>query len=185
MAPSRPGCSTTSIRRLRTPTSRITAALTTIDDLTTRAWYERGGNESPEAVRHALTALDGFIKEVLARYQVSASQALLLGFSQGGAMALRYGLPRPNLFAGIAVLSGSLRRVEELLPDLPVERQPVFIFHGEDDLMVPVEWSQRLLAFMEEHGYMPNYQTYPIISPALVSDLRAWVKKVVPPCLPG
>lgn len=165
------------------------APLATVDDPASRAWYERGGNESPEAVRHALAALDGFIKEVLSRYQVSAGQVLLLGFSQGGAMALRYGLPRPDLFAGIAVLSGSLRRVEELLPDLPVERtQPVFIAHGEDDLMVPVEWSQRLFTFLEEHGYRPTYQTYPIghqISPGLMADLRAWGKKVLPPCLPG
>lgn len=140
-------------------------------------------------MRHALAALDGFVKDVLARYQVSAGRALLLGFSQGGAMALRYGLPRPDLFAGIAVLSGSLRRVEELRPDLPVERdQPIFIAHGEDDSMVPVEWSQRLLAFLEEHGYQPAYQTYPIghqISPALMADLRAWVKKIFPPGLTG
>jgi len=154
------------------------------DDPTTRAWYERGGKESPAAVRDALAALDGFVQEVLARYRVPRGRALLLGFSQGGAVALRYGLPRPDLFAGIAVLSGSLRRVAELLPDMPPERkQAIFVAHGLNDPMVPVEWSRALVSLLEENGYQPVYKTYPIghqISPAEIADLREWLKLVLP-----
>jgi predicted esterase len=49
-----------------------------------RGWYERGGNESPEAVRHALAALHTFALDVRERYGVAKGGALLLGFSQGG-----------------------------------------------------------------------------------------------------
>src|SRR5271168_4715564 len=90
------------------------APLAAVDGPTIRAWYARGGKESPAAVREALAALDGFVGEVTARFRVPPARTLLAGFSQGGAMGLRYGLPRPDLFAGIAVLSGSLRRVEDL-----------------------------------------------------------------------
>src|SRR5262245_57840493 len=86
-----------------------------------RAWYERGG-ESPRAVDAALSALGFFLDEVLARHQPGPGRVVLLGFSQGGAMALRYGLPRPERVAGLAVLSGSLRRLDDLLPSLPAER---------------------------------------------------------------
>src|SRR5207302_9337287 len=96
-------------------------ALPEIDE-TARAWYERGGNGSPEAVRAALASLDRFVQEVLARYQVPAGRSLLLGFSQGEAMALRYGLPRPEVFAGLVVLSDSLRQVEDLSSRLPATR---------------------------------------------------------------
>jgi hypothetical protein len=36
---------------------------------------------------------------------------------------LRYGLPRPELFAGLAVMSGSLKRVDDLRESLPVGRE--------------------------------------------------------------
>src|SRR3954454_767738 len=39
-----------------------------------RAWYERRGEGSPEAVHTALTALDGFVQEVLRRYRVPAGK---------------------------------------------------------------------------------------------------------------
>ena len=146
------------------------------NDPTARAWHERGGNESSIAVQEAMAALDGFTTEVLTRYRVEAGKSLLLGFSQGGAMALRYGLPRPERFAGIAVLSGSLRRVEDLLPNLPPEHtQPIFVAHGRQDSLVPLEWSRNLITFLEKQGYRPIYKTYPIdhqISPSLVADLR-------------
>ena len=155
-----------------------------VDEPKMRAWHERGGNESQGAVREALDALDGLVKEVTARFNVGPGRSLLLGFSQGGAMALRYGLPRPDLFAGIAVLSGSLRRVEDLQANLPRDRkQTIFIAHGEFDSLVLVEWSERLVEFLEEQGYHPVYKTYSIdheISPDEVRDLREWVKKVLP-----
>src|SRR4051794_24876858 len=81
---------------------------------TVRAWYERGGKERPESVRLALAGLDSFVQEVLTRFRVPAGRVLLIGFSQGAALALRYGLPRPDVFAGLAVLSGSLRQVDDL-----------------------------------------------------------------------
>lgn len=153
-------------------------------DATMRAWYERGGDESLSAVQSALQALDGFVKEVLRRYRVAAGNAVLLGFSQGGAMALRYGLPRPDLFAGIAVLSGSLRRLEDLQPNLPAGRsQPIFVGHGTEDSMVPVEYSRRLVAFLEGTGYRPFARTYRIdhqISPAEIKDLRDWLQMTLP-----
>jgi phospholipase/carboxylesterase len=154
-------------------------------DPTARAWYERGGNESPEAVREALAALDGLVSEVLRGLRVPAGQALLLGFSQGGALALRYGLPRPEAFAGLAVLSGSLRRVEDLRAGLPPTRkQRIFVGHGTRDPLVPLAWSRELVAFLEGQGYRPEYRTYPIghtIGPRVVQDLRGWLAATLPP----
>jgi len=149
-----------------------------------RAWYERGGNESHEAVRFALQAFDGFVKEVLERYQVPTGKVVLLGFSQGGAVALRYGLLRPDRFAGIAVLNGTLHQVEDLRPDLPAEKkQPIFVGHGTWDSLVPVEYSHKLVAFLEGEGYRPFFRTYPMdhqINLAELRDLGPWVRKVLP-----
>jgi phospholipase/carboxylesterase len=152
---------------------------------TVRAWFERGGKEKPESVRLALAALDVFVQEVLVKFSVPAGQALLLGFSQGGNLALRYALPRPELFAGVAALSCSLRRPDDLRANLPVTRsQSIFMAHGVEDEMIDVECSRQVVAFLAEQGYRPIYQEYPMgheITEAVVADLTGWISKTLSP----
>lgn len=156
-----------------------------LNDPSARAWHERGGSESPEAVRKATAALGGVVQEVLLRYRVPAGRAVLLGFSQGGAMALRYGLPRPSLFAGLAILSGALRQLDSLRPSLPTERtQPIFLAHGTTDTVVSFETSQQAIAFLEAERYQPEFHSYPIgheITLPEVRDLREWIHRTLPP----
>jgi phospholipase/carboxylesterase len=150
-----------------------------------RAWYERGDTASPAAMERALTALDALVHEVCAHYQVPPRQALLLGFSQGGAMTYHYGLPRPEIFAGLVVLSGALRHPEALLPRLPpVRQQPLFIAHGTEDPLVSVDWSRKAVSFLEAQGYRPVYHEYPMgheINFAVLDDLVPWMHSVLPP----
>jgi phospholipase/carboxylesterase len=152
---------------------------------TGRAWYEAGGHVNPAAVERALTALDTLIGEVLDQYRVPAGRALLLGFSQGGAMTYRYGLPRPQRFTGLVILSGALRNPEALLSQLPAAReQSVFVAHGTEDPLVPIEWSREAVAFLEAQGYQPQHREYPMgheISFAVLEDLTPWIHTTLPP----
>jgi len=151
---------------------------------TGQAWYEPGGNPSPAAMEHALTALDALVHEVFAEYQVAPGQALLLGFSQGGAMTYRYGMVRPDMFAGLAILSGALRHPEALLPHLPSQRdQRIFIAHGTHDPVVPVDLSQDAVAFLTAQGYQPLYREYPMgheITPEVLNDVTPWIHAALP-----
>jgi phospholipase/carboxylesterase len=152
---------------------------------TGRAWYEPTGNPSPAAMEHALTALDGVIRDVFAEHRVPAGQAILLGFSQGGAMSYRYGMLRPEMFAGLVILSGALRQPKSLLPQLPTTRdQRLFIAHGTHDAVVPVDLSRDAVAFLESQGYRPAYHEYPMgheINLEVLNDLVPWIHKVLPP----
>ena len=100
-------------------------------------------------------------------------------------MALRHGIPRPEVFAGLAVLSGSLCQPEDLRATLPVLRdQPLFLAHGTNDPLVPVEWGRRVAAFLKEAGYSPIYREYPTgheISPALFAVMANWITRTQPP----
>jgi phospholipase/carboxylesterase len=152
---------------------------------TGRAWYEPGGNPSPAAMEQALTALDGVIRDTFNQYHVAAGQAILLGFSQGGAMTYRYGMLRPEMFAGLVILSGALRHPETLLPHLPAARtQRLFIAHGTHDSMLPVDLSRDAVAFLEAQGYRPLYREYAMgheINFAVLNDLTHWIHSVLPP----
>jgi phospholipase/carboxylesterase len=151
---------------------------------TGQAWYEPGGNPSPAAMEQALTALDGLVREVFTEYQVTAGQALLLGFSQGGAMTYRYGILRPDMFAGLAILSGALRHPEALLPHLPSTRdQRLFIAHGTHDPVLPVDLSHDAVAFLAAQGYQPLYREYPMgheITLDVLNDLTPWIHQTLP-----
>ena len=152
---------------------------------TGQAWYEPGGNPSPAAMEQALTALDGVVRDAFAEYQVAAGQALLLGFSQGGAMTYRYGMLRPEMFAGLVILSGALRNPEALLPHLPSTRdQRIFIAHGTHDAVVPIDLSRDAVDFLAAQGYQPLYHEYPMgheISLEVVNDLIPWIHATLPP----
>lgn len=146
-----------------------------------RAWYERGGNEDARTVACTMGLLYEWLALVEARYR--PSKMALVGFSQGGAVALRLGLPRPERFAGIATLSGSLRQLDDLTPTLPASRsQRLFVAHGRADDVVACDVSAKLAAYLRLHRYTVRYQTYPVahsISPRELDDLREWLAETL------
>lgn len=152
---------------------------------TVRAWFERGGRERPRSVLQALHALRAFTDEALARFRVPPRRAVLAGFSQGGNLALRAGLPRPDVFAGVVALSCSLREPAGLLPSLPVGRaQPVFVAHGTEDPVVPVEYGRRVAEFLGQVGYRPSYHEHAAgheVGEELAATLAGWLAQVLPP----
>lgn len=129
--------------------------------------------------------LAGFIEEVMADTGATSGKVVLGGFSQGGGMTLRFGLPRPDLFRGLVVLSGAFRDTPALRESLPPARtQPLFVAHGTFDPMLPVERGRATKAFLEELGYAPEYHEYEMaheISEEVIFDLRPWLERVLPP----
>jgi len=115
----------------------------------------------------------------------SAGRAVLGGFSQGGGLTLRFGLPRPEAFAGLAVLSGFFRDQEAVEKHLPTKRkQRIFVAHGTVDNVVAIEGGRATKAFLEGAGYEFQYHEYPIaheISPEEIEDLKRWLHATLPP----
>jgi phospholipase/carboxylesterase len=129
--------------------------------------------------------LSGFFDEVTREAGTGPGRVLLCGFSQGGGLTLRFGLPRPDAFAGLVVLSGAFRGDEAFREALPPRRDvPIFIAHGLYDPMVTVQRGQETLAFLEGAGYQPEYHEYEMaheISEEVIYDLQPWVRRVLPP----
>lgn len=152
-------------------------------------WMAPRGQATPEEVKEASTLLDGFFEEVFAQFKVKPSQALLMGFSQGGGMTYRCGLVRSEPFAGLAALSATMPDAEDLAPRLPNDRsQPIFVAHGLSDAMVPADRAQAALEFLEGSGYKPEYHEYNMgheISTEVLNDLIPWIAGILPPQHPG
>jgi phospholipase/carboxylesterase len=126
-----------------------------------------------------------FLDELTREAETRPGDVLLAGFSQGGGLTLRFGLPRPDVFAGLAVLSGAFRNADGFEAGLPPRRdQPIFIAHGLYDPMVTLQRGQETRALLEGAGYQPEYHEYEMaheISEEVIYDLVPWIHRVLPP----
>ena len=148
-------------------------------------WVPPRGEATPEEFQAAEGLLDTFFDEVLEQFQVAPGQAALLGFSQGGGMTYRCGIPRTETFAGLVVLSASLPDPAVLEDRLPQDRtQPIFLAHGLSDPLIPAETARNARRFLEDAGYAPECHEYAMaheISQDVLRDLVPWLASVLPP----
>lgn len=151
-------------------------------------WSSPGSNDAEVEKEEVQAAgeLELFFEEVFDQYHVTPGRVLLLGFSQGGNLSLRCGLPRPDVFAGLASLSGYLPDPVALEKRLPEQRtQPIFISHGTHDQYIPLRVGQETRNFLKARGYNPVYKQYPCmrheVGQQVMDDLAPWIKKVLPP----
>ena len=161
--------------------------------MTGYAWTPpRGSADAHTAERVAERAeelLVGFFDEVAERHDVTDGGIVMGGFSQGGMMTYRFGLPRPEKFAGLVILSGSVPNPDGLLGRLPEFRdQPVFVAHGTQDAMIDVQAARNSRDFLESNGYSPEYHEYHMsheINEDVMADLDSWLRNVMPPLRQG
>lgn len=90
-----------------------------------------------DGVRQAAPILDAFLDAALAARGLTADRLALVGFSQGGMMALHVALRRAVPVAGVVGYSGALVGAERLAAELRA-RPPVLLIHGDADPVVPV-----------------------------------------------
>jgi phospholipase/carboxylesterase len=103
----------------------------------------RGAAERWQGAGAARPAIDAFLSEELARLGLDDTKLALVGFSQGGMMAMHVGLRRPRAPAAIVSYSGMLIGGEHLAEakarNARGETPPILLVHGDQDAMIPFE----------------------------------------------
>ncbi len=149
------------------------------------SWTPRGGSDSQHDAVRTDEMLEDLFEDVIQGYDVAPGDMVLGGFSQGGMMTYRMGLPNPERFAGLIILSGKVSEPETVRPRLPKDRsQPIFVAHGTSDAMISVEDARESLEFLEGEAYAPEYHEYSMgheITQELLDDLVPWLKRVLAP----
>jgi pimeloyl-ACP methyl ester carboxylesterase len=100
------------------------------------------------------------LADVEKRYPVDEDRVYLTGVSMGGAGALRLALTRPDVWAAVAAVCPiAAPEIEELAGN--ALNEPIRLFHGDQDPIVPVEnsraWQRRLV----DAGVAADYIEYP------------------------
>ncbi len=151
-----------------------------------RAWYdlyslERGARQDREGLEEARQAIDALIQDEGGR-GISPSRIVLMGFSQGGAVALHAGLRRDEPVAGIGALSTYLPLhhllAEERHPNS--HDTPIFMAHGLHDPVVTYDIGISSRDHLLEHGYHVDWHEYPMehsLCPQEIDDIARWLNE--------
>jgi phospholipase/carboxylesterase len=117
------------------------------------------GRPSLEALRPAADGLIRLIDEYAASVthrglcQVDALQFDLAGFSQGAAMVNLVAMLYPHRVRRMGVLAGFVPSgLDELIEQKPLAGKNVFVAHGTQDVMVPMDRARASIELLERAG---------------------------------
>ena len=156
-------------------------AVTINDGMPMRAWYDITSIDiAREVDTDSVVESAELIAQLIERD--AAHQFILMGFSQGGAMALYLALSHriEKTIIGACCLSGYLLQPPPAAPANPI---PIFLGHGSLDDLVPPILGRAAAQTIGECGHTLTHREYPIahsISEAEVADVDTWLRDVIP-----
>lgn len=115
---------------------------------------------------------------------ILSTRIFLVGFSQGGALALYVALSSKTRLAGAAGLSTYLPLQTATIQkgELAPSSFPIFLGHGLLDPVVPYWMGHQSLMYLKEKGYQPVWRDYPIshtVSLPECQDLGQWISSII------
>jgi phospholipase/carboxylesterase len=151
-----------------------------------RSWFHidfaPGGRVVPavDQARATLTDLVAWLQTAPDRYGTDPARTFLLGFSQGGMMALGVLGAIPERLAGVVVLSS--RYSTELFPAAAapdaIGRVPLFVAHGTHDQTLPIAHGRAIRDALQPTARDFTYKEYRVahgITDDELADVAAWL----------
>ena len=149
-----------------------------------RAWYDIKSFDFKQradetGVRESMMQVDTLISRENDR-GVPSSRIFLVGFSQGGAVALANGLRREAGLAGIVALSTYLPMADVTANEMTNagKNTPVFFAHGSGDPVIPMAIGKASHQALVDLGVNSQWHDYPMqhaVCAEEISDLADWL----------
>jgi len=153
------------------------------------AWYDVRSMDFASAVRSDHAGVDAsceaikiLIANEQAQYAIKPERIFLMGFSQGGSIALEVGLHASHRFAGIIGLSTlpakGVKTFEHLSPES--HTTPIFLAHGSRDQVVPLIVGEHIRDALKQKHYPIEWCSAPMehtIWPEEMAALKSWFQK--------
>ena len=132
---------------------------------------------SPADVSAGIASAREFVEEAMQRYPIDPQRVGLLGFSQGGVVALALGLGAPGKFRALAALSTWLPDELDRALDADASGLPIWMQHGTRDEVIAVARARDSKAKLEARKAPLTYREYDMgheISVESLRELVAW-----------
>ena len=127
-----------------------------------------------------------FLDAALERYPIRRDRLVLLGFSQGGAVAYDLFLRHPERFAALIALSTWIPDsvLEGLAPGPALAGRPALVLHGTRDTLVAVERARAARDTLQPLGIELRYREFEMgheLAPEALGELLRWLASGLPP----
>lgn len=153
-----------------------------------RAWYDIKAlalQAEEDAVGvHASEQLMHELIQVELDAGIAAKRIVIAGFSQGGAIALQTALRYPQRLAGVMPLSTYLPLRDTLAAEASDANRdlPIFMCHGRQDPVVPLQLGERSRDILQGLGYAVDFRLYDMphsVCAQEINDISAWLGQVL------
>jgi phospholipase/carboxylesterase len=149
-----------------------------------RAWYDISGMEIAQqqdeaGIRDSIRLLNELIEHEIAR-GVPAANIVLVGFSQGGAIALAGGVRCKHKLRGIVALSTYLPIAEKTDAEVSDANRdtPIFMAHGMLDPTVSHALGEMSRDYLKHRHFHIDWHAYPMahqVCAEEIADLKRWL----------
>jgi phospholipase/carboxylesterase len=114
---------------------------------------------------------------------VPPDRILLVGFSQGGAIALHTALRYPERLGGVLALSAYLPLPLALADEGSLANKdiPIYMAHGNQDSVISIETARQSQALLVAGGYNVSWHEYDMphsVCPEEISDMRHFIVNI-------
>jgi phospholipase/carboxylesterase len=152
------------------------------------AWYDIKSigttrDVSMDDMEESRKQIDAFI-DAEREKGMRADQILLVGFSQGGAVAFHTGLRHPTPLAGIISLSGCIPVPCDDGSEYPAENKtmPILVCHGTLDQVVPPVLADMALEHLKKQGFTYTFKKYGMehsVCPEEIDDIALFINRIL------
>ncbi|MFV2060827.1 MAG: alpha/beta hydrolase [Gammaproteobacteria bacterium] len=166
-----------------------TQAVTINGGMEMPSWYDIldsakiDAQQDTKGIHQAADYIKAFINNEIAQ-GIPAKNIFLVGFSQGGVVALQTGLRYPEKLAGILALSTYLPLPDTLPSELNAANKdtPLMMTHGLYDQVIPIAIGQHSRDLIEQAGVKIEWHEYPMehaVIPEEIEDMSKWFKNII------
>lgn len=155
-----------------------------------RAWYDVKTpvllqQQDAKGIKASQKALIELIRQQQEQ-GIDSKRIILVGFSQGGAIALYTGLRLKDPLGGILSLSSYLPLADTTAKEASEENQGVSIMmaHGNFDPVIPLQAGQESLQQLQALGYQPEWFSYPMEHSVCIEEIQEigrWINRCLKP----
>lgn len=103
-----------------------------------------------------------FLEELKSKYRIDQSRIYLTGVSLGGEGVWYLAIKYPETFAAIAPVCGPTIYLNLPVNVHRIKHIPARVFHGANDLIVPLRESETMVAGLKENGGDVTFEVFPL-----------------------
>ena len=163
-----------------------TRPITINNGMSMRAWYDItsldfNNRADSQGVKESSDLVADLIEAEIAR-GIPADKIVLVGFSQGGVIALNLGTRFEKTLGGIMSLSSYMSEPETLSDEAHSANKntAIFVAHGTDDGVVPIFMGNAAFKVLESNGYQATWHEYAMqhnVCMQQLNDISHWLQQ--------